>query len=295
MVRNYTVNVEWGKIQPSEGVFDTSSIDAAIAAADGLDAHVRLRVFAGRFSPDWAKAASGGGVSWQEPRDSATVPPYTMPRFWTSAYHEKYRDFLSKLSAKYDANPRVGEVTLSECMTTWAEPFIRQSGVVSNVNNALSAGYTYAGDKSCIRNNINLFDTRTGSTTAGRLFPTTRLTLAVNPFQGIKPPSGTNTLNDTLETAKYCRTVLGPRCVLGNNSVRSTSLGDAYNRIYSFEKAEGSPLYYQTAVGSRIGDYKKAIEFAIGQGAYSVEMSKADYAKYDKSVLADLLTKFKTD
>ncbi|MGB4800550.1 MAG: putative glycoside hydrolase [Candidatus Saccharimonadales bacterium] len=290
LVRDFTINVDWSKVQTGPTSFDFSTIDTPLGTAATNGAHVRLRIFAGRLTPGWVKEATGS-ISWTEPHDSE-IPPYKLPLFWTSGFQSKYKAFLSKLSERYDGNASVSEVTVSMCMTTWAEPFVRQSIPVDE-KAATAAGYQYRDDYACIKNNVDYFDTRSGTVTGAKLFPNTRVALAVNPFMGYRPPSSVDPDADTLKLVDYCRTVLGPRCVLGNNSVRWPLQGDFYPAIYSKEKSLGSPLYYQTAKGERVGDYKKAIEFAIKQGTYSLEFSQEDYKTYDKATLADLLATFK--
>lgn len=291
LINNYTVNVYWSEIEKSRGSFDVSSIQSQIAAAESVGGQVRLRIFAGRFTPGWVKEQVGT-VRWVEPHDDDEVDPYQLPKFWTTAYQNHYTKFVRELSNRYDSNPRVAEVTASMCMTTWAEPFVRQSAVTENRTRAIAAGYTYAADFTCLRKSLNLFDTRSGIATAGKLFPNTRVTLAGNPFQGFNPPKGSNSADETIKILRYCRTILGPRCVQGNNSVRSTSQGAAYEKMYSYQKTAGKPLYYQLATDVRVGDYKVAITKSINQGSYSVEFSKEDYPSYSKDTLANLLSRF---
>src|SRR5581483_614491 len=82
----------------------------------------------------------------------------------------------------------------------------------------------------------------------------------------------------------YCRATLGPRCVLANNSIRSTSQGTAYTSMYNKMKALGRPLAFQTAAPDRIGVWQDALDFAISLGANSIELAR-DYDTYDPTQL----------
>lgn len=283
LVNNYVVDVEWNKIEKNKGTYDFSSIQGKIDAATATRSQIRMRVFSGRFAPDWLKRELGS-VTWKETED-LEKGVFQIPKFWTTAYQTEYKKFLTALSSRYDGNPRVSEITMAMCMTTYAEPMIRQTRSVENKNNALSNGYSYLDDYGCLKNEVSLFDNRPDSVTAGRLFANTRVTLAVNPFQGFNPPSGRNAMNDTLSFMRYCRDVLGSRCVLGNNSIRYPAISGSYGQIYTQQKALGKTLYYQTATPPKIGDWKRTMEWAIAQGASSIELNSG-YGSYDKAVLA---------
>ncbi len=188
------------------------------------------------------------------------------------------------MSDKYKGTTAVSEVTLARCGTRYSEPLIRQSSVELNRRAALSNGYTYVADYTCLTNEIDMFDARNIAKT-GKLFKNTRVSFAVNPYQAFSPPSGRTANQDTLNLMDYCRSRLGKRCVLGNNSIRFPEKDDAYTAIYSKQKALGKPLYYQTATPVKIGDWQKTLEWAVQQGASSVELNEA-YISYDKTALS---------
>lgn len=274
-VQNFVVNVYWDKVQPNNGSeFNTASIEEQLAKSHYPDSRVRMRVFAGRFAPDWVKREVGN-IPWVEAEDTK-VGSYQLPLFWTDAYSVRYNAFMNKLAARYDDDLRVAEVTLSKCMTTYAEPMIRQISNRTNVDNALRAGYTYQADVDCLRNNID---------NVAAHWSKTRFDIALNPFQGFNRPAGQTPNTVTLEILSYCRQKLGIRCVLGNNSLRSTvALGENYDEIYAAMKAAGGPIYFQTATPQKIGDYKATLQKAVDLGAWSVELN-ASYSTYDKSYL----------
>lgn len=95
----------------------------------------------------------------------------------------------------------------------------------------------------------------------------------------------------------YCRAVLGPRCVVGNNSVISGSRGPQYDSMYTALAATGAPLYIQTATLDKVGgDLGAAISFATSLGASLVELplgyetvlTAAELAAYDAGLEASV-------
>jgi hypothetical protein len=70
----------------------------------------------------------------------------------------------------------------------------------------------------------------------------------------------------------YCRSVLGPRCVLENNSIK---LPPKYPALYDKMRQLGRPISFQTATPAKIGgldDLKKTLQWAVSQQADSVEL-----------------------
>lgn len=282
LVKNFVVNAEWNKIEDQEGVFRFESIQSQIDKAAEMGAQVRLRIFAGKATPGWVKDKVGS-VRWIEPVDR--MDPYQLPKFWTLKFQSYYKKFLKKMSDKYDGNSVVSEVTMAMCSTTYAEPLIRQAAVQENKDRALTAGYTYAADYSCLTNEIDMYDARNNVAVAGKLFKNTRVTLAINPYQAFNPPAGRSAATDTINIMLYCRHRLGKRCVLGNNSIQYPVKEAGYEAIYAKQKSLGKPLYYQTATPGRIGNWQNTLQWAVDQGASSVELN-AEYNSYDKAQLA---------
>lgn len=274
LVRDFVIRAYWNQLQPTgTNELVTTAIDSGLAEAQAQGAQVRLRVFAGQYAPDWVKN-SAGSMPWEEPTNGTT---FTVPRFWRPEVRDAWNNLMTKLSQKYDGNANLAEVTISRCMTTFAEPFMRQSSSAADKTAAINAGYTFDLDVNCLKESVDIFKTT---------WPTTRATLAANPFQGFNPPAGQGSTTTTIAIMQYCREQLGSRCVLGNNSLRSTSLGSKYDEMYAELKRLGPPIYLQTATPQNIGDWVATLDFADSLGANSVELN-AGYTSYDKAVLAD--------
>jgi hypothetical protein len=263
----FVVNVHWGDLQPTAGTAlqSDNAIDRAITTVRALDsadhAHLglKIRVFAGIWAPGWAKSFGGAPITVTNPQNGATG---TIGRFWSDAFGQAYDQFVSLLAAKYDAVPEVREVTISRCTTFYAEPFIRDASDPATVSALVGAGYSLAADENCQRQEID----------AAAVWRHTHSDLAFNPYQTIGL-GGTTQVDEPFTDLMmvYCRQVLGPACVLENNSLR-TPPPPAYQIMYAQMMAIGRPIAFQTEVAGRIGSLQATLSYAVSLGADSVEL-----------------------
>jgi hypothetical protein len=243
-------------------------IDQAIAEADrlnaatpGLNLHLKLRVFAGVAAPDWAKNLDGPPVTLHATQTAAVD---TVPRFWTARFGAAYDNLMTQLAARYDKAPVLLDVAVSRCTTYYAEPLLRQAADASNRAAYIAAGYTVAQDQACQRAQID---------THARVWARTRSSLAFNPYQSVDSADSWHTDEAfTEQMMDYCRTTLGRRCVLGNNSLSSPPDDGPYTPMYQKIAALGAPMYFQTATAARIGDWRATLDWAVAQGANMVEL-----------------------
>jgi hypothetical protein len=264
----YVINVNWASLQfaPGGQITPGNKIDQAIAQVrqankGGAHLALKLRVFAGIWAPNWAKSIGGAPFVIRDPSSKATG---TVGRFWLPAFGLAYQDLESKLAARYDLVPEIREVTIARCMTIYDEPFIRQIADAVSVANLVRAGYTVAADQACHRAQI----------LAHAVWRHTRSNMTLNPAQYILPTLkvGTNEAF-TEQMMLFCRQVLGPRCVLQNDSLRSTSaLGPMYDQMYAAMSRGGPNISFQTATMARIGSLSATINKAVFLRAASVEL-----------------------
>lgn len=169
-------SIYWADLEPSSpsaaGVhtYDWTEIDRALVNAAG----VKLRIYAGIRTPAWLIARSDpnpGGFtrySWRSVTDStgrvvrscwkgvAVYWPLSekrgcVPFFWSATYLRNYRALLAAIAARYGgtASPpanRLLEVTVSACMTIFAEPLWRSAAMVKSLT---AAGMTFQDDVRC--------------------------------------------------------------------------------------------------------------------------------------------------
>jgi hypothetical protein len=259
----FVANVYWRDIQPTAGapIAAGNAIDQAIAALHRLDPSGRLgikvRLFAGIYAPEWAKRLDGEPVPIVDP---VTRTAGTIGRFWTDAFGSAYDDLQTKLAAAYDSAPEIREITISRCMTAFAEPFIRDTASLETVRNLLGADFTLAADHRCHEQEI----------LSHVVWKQTRSDLSFNPYQLVGVSGGTDE-SFTEQMMSFCRSTLGARCVLANNSLRSP-IPPPYLLMYDRIQLLGPPIAFQTATLSKVGNLAATIDSAITFGAGSVEL-----------------------
>lgn len=263
----WVVNVTWATLQPTQGgpIAGNNAIDQALALIRTNPAyahmHLRLRVSAGVGAPDWVKTLGGAPVYIFNTTDNVGG---TVPRFWTTPVEQAYASLQASLAAKYDRAPQIQDVSITGCMTVYAEPLIRETTSAQTIRNLLSAGYTLAADEHCQQEQI----------IAHTVWTHTHSSLAFNPYQVINA-NGTAGVDEafTQSLMGYCRQVLGERCTLGNDSIRTPSnLGPSYPPMYASIHAAGPTSYFQTATAVKVGSLQLTILWAISQGASDVEL-----------------------
>jgi hypothetical protein len=257
----FVVNVHWADLQPSPGasIASNNAIDQAITTLHQIDPSgrigVKVRLFTGIYAPDWAKSLGGPPIPITDPTTGASG---TIGRFWTNGFGAAYNDLEMKLSAMYDSAPEIREVTISRCTTVYAEPFIRDAANPSAVSALLQAGFTLDADQKCHREQI----------LAHQVWAHTRSDLSFNPYQRIGGgPRSDEAFSE--EMMSFCRSTLGARCVLANNSLRTPL---QFPEMYAAIQALGPPIAFQTAVLAKVGDLGATIRTAISLGAASVEL-----------------------
>lgn len=285
LVRGFVIPVLWKDVQPTgPDSFDTTAIDQQLAFARTHDLAVRMRVYAGYNSPSWV-LKQAGSIPWQGAAGDPAPSTYDIPKFWDSGFQRLFQQFDAKLAAKYDSDPQVREVVPGMCITNFAEPFQRQFSQKVNIATASGQGYTDASDQSCLKATVTLFKAD---------WRTTNLALAFNPYQSTATKQSAADKSDAgaqasiqvpRAIAEYCIAQLGPRCVVGNNSMKDVSRGRSYDALYAMLQGLHQPLYIQTASGVKIQDWQVALQNSVELGAISIELP-VGYQKWDKAALA---------
>jgi hypothetical protein len=269
VVSGWVVPLAWADIEPTQGTIRRSAIDAAVSAARAQGAFLKLRIYAGDESPAWAKALHGGAI---QICDTDGAGCGMVPKFWTKEFGNAYANFQAELAAIYDGTPEIREVVIDRCTTLFAEPMLRQIGYKPNVDAFRAAGYTADLDDTCQRQAIN----------AHQVWTQTRSSIALNPYQVINAGGTTTDETYTEKIMNKCRNTLGPRCVLGNNSLSDTRESADYRAMYNAIKRRGAPIYFQTAPYRKLQSLGATLQLAVDLGAGMVELPIA----YENNVTA---------
>jgi len=279
-VSGWVVNVRWADLQPADGagLVTPNAIDDAVDRVRQLNQapstrplRLKVRLSAGVDAPDWLKQTGGGPLTIVDPTGQRAG---TVGRFWTNEFGVAYGRLQQLLADRYDTAPEIGEVTISRCSTVYVEPFIRQLADPQNLKALLAAGDTADADRRCVQSQID----------AHLVWSRTRSGLAFNPYQ--TPEAGGRAIDEpfTESVMAYCRKVLGPRCVLENNSIRWPPPDGAMGQMYQAIRRLGPPISFQTATPERIGDPQKTLDWAVEQGANAVELPRS-YSNWPAGML----------
>ena len=239
---------------------------------------VLLRSRTGVYSPQWVKD-SVGTITWYFKNFKANQT-YQLTLFWTSYYQNAYQDMMQVLAWQYDDHPLIGGVAASMCMTVHSETMWNRTGRsnIPHSNPAIkkelreinmtamrhsslgSDKYTNHKDYRCLERQVETHDvwkktpTFFGSHPYQELFLNTRTANIASQVSDItyvmedsRKEVTLENKNKTLNLFHYCRSVLGQRCILGNNSLKDSDTVEDGN-IYWYLEQVGSPVYFQTNV-----------------------------------------------
>ena len=227
---------QWRDLEPERGKFDFKTIDSALANVKKYNAaHPKnpivgkLRVFAAAGTPEWATKIDGGPVKVVDKRGTNDLG-----KFWGKPYGDAWRELLSALAAKYDGDPLMGEVAVSSCSSTTAEPFIIFL-TPENIPVLHQAGYSDAAMKSCLMGAIDDYS----------VWKKTPIDYTFNEFRD--SDSGKPEVDSAFEAQvmEAFRAKYGIRGVVANHGLQ-TDLRPAATKTYAeFEKL-GPPIEFQT-------------------------------------------------
>ncbi len=266
-IDGYVLRVRWDDLQDANlAIKANNPIDVALA---GLPSGLKLkvRILAGREAPWWLFQTAGSVILSDPGLETAPIV-----RWWVPEVKAAYDALISGLAARYDTNPSILDFTVSRCATFGAEPLLRGFEKGTNLQALWDAGLRAESDRQC----------QVEALSAHTAFIYTRSSLALNPYQEIR--SATDWAPNEAFTESLmaqCRSILGSRCVLANNSLEPTSRGPLYDQMYQAIRSFGPPIAFQTVAAQDIANcpnLQTVLQLAIGYGANSVELP-ANYAR----------------
>lgn len=259
------VNQTWAQLEPTQGTFDFSTLDASLAAVSTYnDQHpsapigVRLRVFAAYAAPTWAKSLDGSPIT--VPANLPSNTGGTLGQWWKPGYRSAWAALQQALASRYDANPVLREVAVSSCTSLTAEPFVMAPSTVAL---ATADGWSVSAQQSCLD----------GALSDYAPWKQTAIYFPMNPL------SGSMTVTD--EVMQRCASSSasgGPWCILANNDLSPVSAttgrsAPVYAQMDSIWAAapSGTSIALQMD-GPDNATYCAAIGVAVAHHAQSVEL-----------------------
>jgi hypothetical protein len=256
------VVASWAQLQPesTSTIASGNVIDKAMAEVRAYNAKhpdkplaVRLRIWGGFMSPDWAMKLGGEPIAAVHNTKNRHVG-----RFWSPAYRQAWERLQEQLAAKYDSWPLIREVSITSCMSFTAEPFFlpTEDGVQQPIR---QAGFTDKAYKECLTHALDDYAP----------WKSSRLVLSVNPLR-TAVGQGNGDPDFTMGIMRDCRKRLGVRCVFDNHNL-DTNLPRALAPLYALMKQLGPEIAYQTGV-TNPQDFDGTIKMGVDQGATSIEL-----------------------
>jgi hypothetical protein len=265
------IPVHWADIQPSSGKWNFGPIEQELTKAKAAGRRVKLKVYAGRYAPEWVKNIGGAPPCLYDPPSTRSC--YTVPRWWEPAVVEAYRALLVGLGGRYDADPAVATLQASLTGTLFAEPFLRQAVDEDNRQRLLAAGFSVEADERALKAMIDAH---------ALLLPYTRMDLAVHPYQRINPDGtyGKQDQDFTSHLMEYANTMMGNRVAFGYTALGKVpedgSPEEELFEVLAEFGERGHPLWFQTETLEKLGDtcadLKSVLLEAVDYGAYAVEL-----------------------
>ena len=138
-VDGVTLRQDWASLEPTEGNFDFSFLDTAVASVGAVGKKVLLRIGTQSGKPAWVTTAvqNAQGVFFTFSANGATT---TIPVFWDPTYLAKKTAMIAALGAHFTNNPTVAVVVASFANANsedWSVPH-----TAPDVINWLALGYT---------------------------------------------------------------------------------------------------------------------------------------------------------
>ena len=254
------IQATWSQLEPQPGEFDDSVIDDMLQEITTYNAQYpatplvgKLRIFAGPNTPAWV-LQQVGSVTLTDSSGASAV----FPDFWTPAYSTLWTQLQQHLASVYDSNPLMGEVAISVCASTTAEPFV-VPGSTTNQQALTAAGFTATQMEQCLSN----------APADYAAWQQTPLDYTFNPT--VFDSAGDGGSAFAIQVMQQFRAALGTRAVLANHDfddpIPSNQTQDyaqfqaLYLAAQSASPATLSPLEFQT-VGPTV-DWSTVIPFAI--------------------------------
>jgi hypothetical protein len=268
--------------EPERGKFEYSIIEDALANlrkynVEHADAPMvgKLRVFAAAGTPEWVKTLDGAAFSMTDKRGTTT-----MGHFWGSGYGDAWRELQTALANRYDNAALIGEVAVSSCSSTTAEPFIIALSP-ENLPALHAAGYSDTAMKACLAGAIDDY----------AVWKKTPIDYTFNEFRN--SDSGRPVVDQEFapHVMEAFRARFGKRGVVANHGLNA-DLRPGAVRVYEEIKKLGAPIEFQTVAPNV--DWNKTIEKGLTYHPTEIETWNSKDAGGSADYTIDDLMKWKT-
>jgi len=127
LMRGVAVQINWRDIEPVEGKPNWSRLDALFAAAESSNKWLRLSIFPGFFSPEWALEGAQTDV-FEIQYGPGRGTPAKLPMPWDRTYLDRWFAIVRQVAERYGNSPAfrvigaAGPTSVSDEMTLPSSP-----------------------------------------------------------------------------------------------------------------------------------------------------------------------------
>jgi hypothetical protein len=108
-VKGFMIRDFWPNVEPTEGIYNWSFFDQAVALAAQHGKFLGLAVAAGLYAPPWVYADGAASIMFTESGGAVD----TMPLPWDAVFQAKWFALVQAMGSRYAGNPSVAYI----CMT----------------------------------------------------------------------------------------------------------------------------------------------------------------------------------
>jgi hypothetical protein len=285
-VSGVSIRTTWESVEPAEGQFDWSYIDAQLATAEAAGKQVILRVMAGIYTPRWVYDAGAESIdlTGQNRNSSLFGQGFRIPLPWDAVLLDRWDGLVSALGERYGGREAIYAVSMAGPTGLTSEMILPQGEEAW-----AAAGYT---DDKLIAAWTTTIDAYASA------FPRTPLSLAVSAIPIPRHPGSTRPAQEVIA---YGLRHYGARFYLQGNWLGDTfppeDGSSAYGQVYQLLSRAGS----RTTIGFQIDgrklsggtydpapdegvddpvtDLGRALERALAAGASYVEVNERHFGE----------------
>jgi len=272
------IKATWGALEPQRGVFDFSSIEAALqdmARYNTLHPNhtlkAKLRISTTINTPNWVLNLANGPVIV---KINQTIS-YPIGLFWTAEYRQAWQELQVALAQAYDTNNIIQEVCISAPAMATDEPFVTIFNA-ETIQNLQQKGFTDNAFQQALEGVIDDY----------ACWAHTLIDYSFNMYRKIDSGVPVNDIDFTLRVMRAFKAHYGKRAVLSNHGLQQ-NLSPGAIPIYQAFVELGGAIAAQTKGPNDLTDQSFTIGLNYGVSEFEIwdSIAAGGYADFDTADL----------
>jgi Beta-galactosidase len=261
----------WGALEPQDGIYDWTTLDAALDTVRARGKQLTLHVGASSIGlPRWLAALGAASYTYSTPMSGAITDPVP----WDSTYLSRYTRFVAALAAHIQAR---GDAGLLYAVSDGVP--VAEMSIVGCQNGVLSGGMPYSR-----ANYLTAWNTTVDAHATA--FPNAQLLISA-PISGICVPDNdgkafyTEVMNHALVKSAKATIFAADLNATGSSRMAQADASISARAALNFQMIWSSTNDTQNRMH---GPLKDAVCRGIGYGARYFEIYKADISSADVGI-----------